>query len=155
MAVTARLVGDKDMMRKLRKLSKIAPDRLAQEIAASALKIESAAKQAAPVDVGFLRAQIKSEFDDNGHTAAIGTNVEYGPHLEFGTKAHFPPVAPLEEWARRHGMPGAGYAIALKIARSGTEAQPFLFPASEAERPHFFRNCERALQVALREAASS
>jgi len=43
--------------------------------------------------------------------------------LEYGRQpGRFPPVEPLERWALAHGMSkGAGYLIARKIARSGTE----------------------------------
>uniref|UniRef100_A0A6M3XR70 HK97 gp10 family phage protein n=1 Tax=viral metagenome TaxID=1070528 RepID=A0A6M3XR70_9ZZZZ len=57
------------------------------------------------------------------------------PHaifIEAGTDPHMPPVRPLQEWARRHGMKDyerAGWAIAKKIEKEGTKPQPFLRPA--------------------------
>jgi len=56
----------------------------------------------------------------------VGSDLDYAPYVEFGTGPHMPPVAPLEAWAARHGMPGKGYAIALGILHNGTEGQRFL-----------------------------
>lgn len=47
------------------------------------LTAEGFAKKLAPVDTGRLRNSITHETDDNA--AYIGTNVEYAPHVEFGT----------------------------------------------------------------------
>jgi len=81
------------------------------------------------IDTGGLRQSITVDTVSRGFGAAIGPEEPYGLYVELGTKKHFPPVQPLEEWAHRHGMDGAGYAIAKKIARRGTQARPFLLPA--------------------------
>jgi hypothetical protein len=44
---------------------------------------------------------------------------KYALYVEEGTEPHFPPIKKLQGWADRHGIPV--YAIALKIAREGTE----------------------------------
>lgn len=51
---------------------------------------ETHAKALTPVKTGRLRGSIAHMVDDN--SAYIGTNVEYAPHVEFGTsrqKAHY------------------------------------------------------------------
>lgn len=45
---------------------------------------EGYAKILCPVDTGRLRNSITHGMVDD-HTVAIGTNVEYGPHVELGT----------------------------------------------------------------------
>ena len=45
---------------------------------------ETYAKQETPVDTGRLRNSISHSVD--GEAAYIGTNVEYAPYLELGTK---------------------------------------------------------------------
>ena len=45
---------------------------------------ETYAKKATPVDTGRLRNSISHTVD--GEAAYIGTNVEYAPYLELGTK---------------------------------------------------------------------
>lgn len=46
--------------------------------------IETRAKLLCPVDTGNLRKSITSEVKDL--TAEIGTNVDYAPYVEFGTR---------------------------------------------------------------------
>ena len=55
------------------------------------LVVEGYAKKLAPVDTGNLRNSITHEVDDGEPAAYIGTNVEYAPYQELGTrhmKAH-------------------------------------------------------------------
>jgi hypothetical protein len=44
---------------------------------------------------------------------------KYAAYVEYGTKPHMPPISALQAWADRHGIPV--WAVALKIARDGTE----------------------------------
>lgn len=90
--------------------------------------IEAEAKKRSPVDTGRLRASIGSVVDVPGARAIIGTPVEYAAFVEFGTRPHWPPVAALQPWARRHGFPNA-FLVARAIARRGTRAHPFMGPA--------------------------
>lgn len=48
------------------------------------LTAEAYASEACPVDTGRLRASISHDHDDN--TMMVGTNVEYAPYVELGTK---------------------------------------------------------------------
>lgn len=52
-----------------------------------ALAVERAAKRLCPVDTGRLRSSIAHDLarDARGLLAMIGTNVSYGPFVEFGT----------------------------------------------------------------------
>lgn len=47
---------------------------------------ESHAKEVVPVDTGNLRNSITHATEDNGHTVVIGSNVEYAPYVELGTR---------------------------------------------------------------------
>ena len=49
-----------------------------------ALLVEHDAKVKVPVDTGNLRASIHTT--PKGKTAEVGTNVEYAPHVEYGTR---------------------------------------------------------------------
>lgn len=51
------------------------------------VRVETAAKRHAPVDTGRLRSSITHavERDSRGLVGLVGTNVEYAPHVEFGT----------------------------------------------------------------------
>lgn len=61
-----------------------------QALAQIAQEITNLAKQLAPVDTGRLRASIAWTIGEADGTpfARIGTNVEYAPFQEFGTRFH-------------------------------------------------------------------
>jgi len=84
------------------------------------------AKINAPVDTGKLRSSIMPGVTSNsgGVVGVTGSNVAYAPFMELGTAAHWPPIAALEGWARRHGT--NAYLVARAIARRGTKARRFL-----------------------------
>jgi len=77
-------------------------------------------KKATVVDMGELRSGITHKIEP--FVGRVGTNVKYASFVEKGTRPHFPPVEPIEEWAQRHGMKGAGFAIARAISKRGTQA---------------------------------
>lgn len=56
-----------------------------REVMRSTLNVQAAAKERAPVDTGRLRNSIATEFERDGLTGIVGTNVEYAPYQEFGT----------------------------------------------------------------------
>jgi HK97 gp10 family phage protein len=96
----------------------------------------SEARKNCPISNGDLRNSIVGEaFMDRQDkaTGMIGTTKTYAPYVEFGTKAHFPPVESLYEWVRRKlavkDYKSVAFLIARKISRTGTRPQPFLFPA--------------------------
>lgn len=51
----------------------------------TAFSIEAKAKTLAPVDTGLLRNSIQTTID-SPTKATVGTNVEYAPYQEFGTR---------------------------------------------------------------------
>lgn len=87
-----------------------------------------------------------------GVALSVGTPVEYGAHLEFGTKPHWVPIDPLIRWVNAKlesfvttvEMPGApkkriatgkrrekmverlAYAIQQKIGKRGTEGRKYM-----------------------------
>ena len=52
------------------------------------LQVQNYARELCPVDTGRLRASIQMESgrDGLGPWVTIGTNVEYAPYVEFGTR---------------------------------------------------------------------
>ena len=66
----------------------------------------------------------------------VSVGKKYGIFVEKGTRPHWPPIAPIEKWARiKLGRPGLGFVVARKIARSGTKAHPYFMPAVEKSVP--------------------
>jgi len=96
--------------------------------------VEREAKRLSPMDTGRLMSSITSETRGIGMEVVgiVGSNVEYAPYVELGTKPHFPPVSALEVWARRHGT--TAFVVARAIARRGTRARRFLQGAFEAKK---------------------
>jgi hypothetical protein len=106
------------------------------------------------VDTGQLRASVKIESFSDGFARRVGTDLEHGKYVEYGTGPHFPPLEPIREWARRHGLPeSAAYPIARAIAQRGTPAKPWLYPAFEQERSGFEKLIREAWQKVSRELA--
>lgn len=75
-----------------------------------------------PVDTGRLRAGTTDEVRESGNEiiGVVGNNVEYAPFVENGSAPHFPPIAAVQGWADRHGIPA--FLVARSIARNGTKA---------------------------------
>lgn len=154
------------LLGKFERFSKNKRDQIEYVINEGALRIESSAKEYAPVDMGALRSSIKTgKFGELGRE--VYTNLEYAPYVEFGTKSRVDVPSGLESyalqfmgkkgtfdellqniqgWVRRKGLePNLAYPIALKIAREGRKAQPYLFPAFERHRPRIIRNLKRVI----------
>lgn len=72
--------------------------------------VTSAAQENCPVDTGNLKGSINYKVDKENLSVRIGTNVEYGPYVEFGTGEK-----------AEDGKGKTGFA--------GQKPQPFLRPA--------------------------
>jgi HK97 gp10 family phage protein len=57
-----------------------------REVFRSLLNVQRRAKERCPVDTGRLRNSIAIEPADEGLSGTVGTNVEYAPYVEFGTR---------------------------------------------------------------------
>lgn len=86
----AKVRGVETLNKKLAGLAaKATGQNLAAALRAGGLMIETPAKAKAPVLTGNLRRSIHTEVSTGGEKAEarVGTNVEYGPHVEFGTSS--------------------------------------------------------------------
>lgn len=77
-----------------------------------------------PADTGKMKNTIR-EHRIGKMAFAVRSGVNYALFVHEGTKPHFPPPSALKRWAIAHGMPGAEFAIARKIAQRGTKRRPF------------------------------
>ncbi|MBU0975093.1 hypothetical protein KKD03_05340 [Patescibacteria group bacterium] len=95
------------------------------------IDMQKIAKQKCPVDTGRLRNSIKLFPSSPGAVKYIlAATVEYAGDVEFGTAPHFVSSKELRDWAKRKlGDESAAGAVAEKIRRAGTNAQPFMRPA--------------------------
>jgi hypothetical protein len=79
---------------------------------------------------GDLYNSLRTRVGNKGLQVALGSVSPYAPFVEYGTRPHFPPPDAIRAWCRMRGIPeSAVYPICLKIAKHGTPAQPFLWPA--------------------------
>ena len=110
------------------------------------LLVTRGAKQNAPVDTGRLRASITPEVRGEGEDmiGVVGSNVVYAPYVELGTRPHFPPLAALEVWARRHGT--SAFLVARAISQRGTTPRLFLQNAYNDSKPRIIALFDRALK---------
>lgn len=133
---------DLQNMEKLRMFFATAPDRTSKELTRarnqSAVTVERAAKQEAPIDQGILRSSIRSTFQQFG--VIVEPHSKYALAVHEGSKPHWPPIKQftgrdeaLDKWVRRHGMDeSAVFPIALSISQKGTKPNPFMQRAAES-----------------------
>jgi phage gpG-like protein len=114
-------------------IAKFTPDILRKPFSGffsrSAIEIQKGARENSPTDTGRLRSSIAYQIDSSSLPlwAEVGSNVTYAPFMEYGTGSqsvkggggtHWPPSAPLDLWARRHGFE-SGHQVARAIGRRG------------------------------------
>jgi len=90
-------------------------------------------KEATPVGVtGLLRQSITNERRDEGDelAARIFSPLVYAAPVELGTKPHYPPIEPLQDWVRKkldvteeEDVQRVARLIQWKIGRKGTRAR--------------------------------
>jgi HK97 gp10 family phage protein len=153
---------------------------VARELAKGGFIIERAAKSAAPVNFGQMRAGIRSFMarDKRSIVVRVGTPYAYARFVEFGTGpkgregphnetakklmadfgyvhgsgGKFPPLKEIARWVKQKGLDeSAVFPIARAIARHGLRARPFLTPAFEAEAPKTVARIKKVVAEALRQ----
>lgn len=92
----------------------------------STLVVTRSAKQNAPVDTGVTRASITPSVESRGNetVGVVGSNLMSALVMEVGARPHWPPLAALEVWARRHGT--TAFLVARAIARRGIKPRRYL-----------------------------
>jgi HK97 gp10 family phage protein len=113
---------------RLQKAMKQMPELIAEELGKAVrdlvLIVEAKAKELCPVDTGKLRASITPVIQSWAQ-AYVGTNTEYAPYVEFGTKHS--PAQPFLEPAFLEGKKQAskvfGQAVSRAIARYNRRAK--------------------------------
>ena len=102
---------------------KLKPADLKEALNESCLLVENTAKENCPVASGQLRNSITSNV--SGETGEVGTNVEYGVYVEYGTGVFNP--GRLTPW-RYQDASGEWHTT------TGQKPQPFLVPALDSNR---------------------
>lgn len=142
------IVGDKEVIRALQRLSDEKKNRVKGEVYASGIDVQREARQKLrdqrTWDLGNLANSIIIDPVEGGMVSEVGPTAPYGPYVEYGTRPHFPPPDALEGWARRHGFSSA-WPICKVIAKRGLPARPYLIPAWEAVKEKFLKRIKEIL----------
>lgn len=150
----AKLMGADAVVRGLQRYQERIRAEAVKGLAEEALKVQKNAKEnlteSGAVHMGRLRSSIKVRSKASGKVWEIYTNVNYAKAVEFGSRPHFPPIAPLSDWSRKKLGQDLGFVIARKIAREGTPAKPYMFPALEKERPNMAKEVGSSIRVVFR-----
>lgn len=67
------------------RLSKVAKEKVRVAVQTAGTNVQKDAKGKVPRDTSRLHNSIRNYAEDGGFTSIIETDVEYGPHVEFGT----------------------------------------------------------------------
>ena len=99
----------------------------------------------------YLRSSVYTRV--TGHTVnllgRIATPALYGESVEYGTRPHWAPIAPLKHWAARVlGDESAAYAVRWKIKREGTKGV-HMFQKAFNEAQGFIRREKAALATRI------
>lgn len=89
-----------------------------------------------PQDTGDLTRSIKTTKKENG--ATVMADAPHAPFMEYGTRPHFPPLAPIKQWvwrkfdvATEEEAEEIALAICRKIAHHGIAPRWFMKRALE------------------------
>lgn len=138
-------------MKNIHKYRQETQDRVRDAVNEAALNVQAGARRRAPVDTGNLRSRIVIEpQSQRPYVVRVGTNVKYAEMIEFGTGIHGPKGQPFEIRPKNKKAlywPGLPHPIKRVKAHPGQKAQPFLFPAWEEERPHFYEALQEAFNL--------
>jgi len=172
MAMTVKVDNIDQAVKQLTKYADKVQEKTIDTINQTMLETRNGAVRSAPVNFGQLRASLTlTKMSKTAMVSEVYSNVDYAPFVEFGTKSKtsIPPelreyasqfiglrtggfdklLADIRDWCKKKGIEeSAAYPIALKIAREGVKAQPFLFPAFEKERADLIPKLERLLKDA-------
>jgi len=107
----------------------------------TALQVERSGKENAPVDTGTLRSSIDHQRVDIGEFV-VGTNLEYGPDVEYGTDAHV--ISANGDDPMTFQVDGQ-WISKYSVDHPGTPAQPFLRPALREHKSDLEKNIRRAI----------
>jgi len=149
-----KIEGLEELQARLRTASAQVHGELVGAMWRSVFTVERNVKMRTPVDTGRLRSSIGSNVEALGGavTGYIGTNVEYAPHVEFGTGPHVivPRRARCLHWVSKAGE----HVFAMRVQHPGTKARRMFQEGLEASEDEVVRHFEGAAERIVRWLAS-
>jgi HK97 gp10 family phage protein len=135
---------------------------LANAAKAGGIVIEAEAKRRVARKTSTLFRSIHTEVvtqSADSATVSIGTNVEYGPYLEYGTGIHGPKGTEIIIRPKRAGgvlrfTIGNRVVFAREVRSPGMRPRPFLGPAFESKSKEAFETMAKAVWQQVKKAAS-
>jgi len=139
MKIEAKIMGDKEIQRKIELLAKKNNKAVKEVIEKAVIIVEGNAKEKCPVVTNRLRSSITHEVKSIGekHIGKVGSNVEYAPYVEFGTRPHLAPIG--ERYMQKYGFKG-------KFLYVSGAPKPYLYPALKDSRKDIIKLTERAIK---------
>lgn len=130
-----------------------------KELEQGANNIASKADELAPIHDSDLVNSIdykQTEKSAGKIVYQIFANAPHAASVEFGTKPHYVSAKHLKKWAKdKLGDENLAYAVAKKIARRGTKAQPFLRPSYFLYEYKIKQNVKNAVAKGLKSGGGS
>lgn len=137
----------------LAKAWEAAPEMVRGELAAAMTEatafLQRETQGRTPVAMGTLRASIQArepQILSDQVIGVVGSPLDYAEPVELGTRPHFPPIQPLQDWVQQKLGIGdekesrqVAFAVARKIARVGTKGAFMFSGAFRASEPQVQR----------------
>lgn len=143
MSFTIEVQGLNELMNDVKTMGGNAERLVNAALTNSVSQIRKEARRLAPHAFGKLQDSIQYRVDYPEAKVFVGE--KYGIDVEKGTGPHMPPVDALRQWAIKRGMPGAEWAIAMKIKKHGTKAHPFFEPGIENSKDYITEQFTKVL----------
>jgi len=99
----------------IKEFPEVLKEELGQAVLELALIIQNKAKELCPVDTGLLRSSINAQVE-SWAAAYVGTNTEYAPWVEYGTRRT--PAQPFLEPAFEEGHKQADSVFSKAVKRA-------------------------------------
>lgn len=138
--ITVDLINDDEIVEWFGEIATKAVEETKDHVNKTSLDIQKGARKRAPVDDGYLRASILIDLYKKGLTAEIGTRLEYGAYVEWGTGIY----------AQHPSIPGRKTPWIFKhpktkewVVTVGMPPQPYLIPSFDENRQPYIRGVER------------
>ena len=92
---------------------------------------------------GNLRSSIAFDVDEKDSIAYVGTNVEYAPHVEYGTRPH------IIRAKNAKALSNGSIIFGKKVNHPGTKPQPFLRPALDENEDKIQKKIKATIKAAI------
>lgn len=139
------IIGLEELYKKLDKL--VAKEALTEGLTKACIRVESEAKEKAPVDDGTLRMSITHEVDAANLKGIVGTNVEYAPYVEFGTGIYAAGGDGRKDpWRYQDAEGNWHFTI-------GQQPQPFMLPALEENKDKIAKDITKSILAYMKKVS--